>query len=223
MSKRITGILIIAAFLAFATTAHAASDYLFEGMMKKLFRGVVNTLTGWVEFPAQIAKGYNEGFMGGGNKKALGAACGILEGIWHSAGRTLSGVTDIIGFWAANPEDNVGVGIPLDGKYAWVEGEPYDMYDPNVNEAALVPVGKKLLRGAGNSLLGFLELPGQILKGISDGAVDLGIVRGLWYWYSREVSGLSDIATSLFPGPTDNMGVAFDEKWPWGAYDDIMR
>lgn len=223
MKIGLTAILIVVMLLSLAPAAHAASNYLFDGMMKKLYRGAVNTLTGWVEFPAQIIKGYNQGFRGDEGNKILGTICGVSDGIWHSVGRTLSGATDIIGFWAANPEDNIDIGIPLDADYAWVEGEPYDMFDPSFTDATLAPIARKLLRGAGNSLLGFLELPSQILKGVSEGAYDLGIGKGLWFWYSRQVSGLSDIITLLTPTPEENMGVAFEQKWPWGAYDETMR
>ncbi|GAJ02547.1 unnamed protein product, partial [marine sediment metagenome] len=44
-----------------------------------------------------------------------------------------------------------------------------------------------------------------------------GITKGLWYWCSREVSGISDIATWLFATPEDTAGVSFDEEWTWDA------
>ncbi len=218
MWKRSSVVLIVIFFLASVTTAHAASNSFTTGMGNKLRRGIVNTLTGWVEFPAQIIKGYNEGFKGDETNKLLGALCGICDGIGHSVGRTFSGITDLIGFWAADPEDSIGVGIPLDAEHAWEEGQPHDLCDPNITDAAIMPVGKKFLRGLGNGLLGFLELPGQIIKGISQGAYDAGIVKGFWYWYSREIWGLHDIVTAPFPNPKDTAGIAFDEEWPWDTF-----
>ena len=217
MRKTLVSLLAAVAILVSTAVGHAASDELMEGMVEKLWRGVVNTFTGWIEFPAQIIKGYNEGFMGDEDNKIVGAVVGIFDGIGHSAGRTLSGVTDIVGFWAASPGTNEGVGLPLDAEYAWEEGEPYDLFDPDFKEATVMPVGKKLIRGLGNGLLGIAEIPGQIVKGISEGAPDLGIVKGIWYFYSREVAGLSDIATIILPNPEDTKGLAFDEEYPWEA------
>ena len=224
MRKKLTVVLAVAIFAFSATASYAATgEELVEGMGKKLVRGVINTFTGWVEFPAQIIKGYNEGFMGDEDNKILGTIAGIFDGIGHSAGRTLSGLTDLVGFWAANPESNEGVGFPLDAEYAWEEGTPYNYFDPNFKDAALVPAGNKILRGAGNTFFGFVELPGQIVKGVANGAPDLGIIKGLWYWASREVYGLSELMTSLLPTPTDELGVAFDEKWPWTALTENVK
>lgn len=155
--------------------------------------------------------------MGSEDDKIGGAIVGIFDGIGHSAGRTLSGVTDIVGFWAASPRTNEGAGLPLDAEYAWEEGEPYDLFDPDFKEATVMPVGKKLIRGLSNGLLGIVEIPGQIMKGVSEGAPDLGIVKGIWYFYSREVAGLSDIVTIILPNPEDTKGLAFDEEYPWEA------
>lgn len=223
MKKILSALTIVSIVALSPISSHAASDELFQGMGEKLWRGIVNTLTGWVEFPAQIIKGYNEGFMGDEDNKIVGAFIGIFDGIGHSAGRTLSGVTDIVGFWAASPESNEGVGIPLDAEYAWEEGRPYDMFDPDFTEATLRPMGKKLLRGLSNGLLGFVEIPGQIIKGISERAPDLGIIKGIWYMYSREVNGLSDIVTVILPNPEDTKGLAFDEEYPWDALADKLE
>jgi putative exosortase-associated protein (TIGR04073 family) len=223
MRKQLLGLFVAAIFLLFSTTSHAASDELFSGMGEKLWRGIVNTFTGWIEFPAQIIKGYDEGFLGDEDNKIVGALAGIFDGIGHSAGRTLYGVADIVGFWAASPEDNEGVGISLDAEYAWEEGSPYDLFDPDFGEATIRPIGQKLFRGLSNGLLGFVELPGQILKGVSEGAPDLGIFKGLWYWYSREVAGLTDIGTIILPNPPDTKGLAFDEEYPWDAFVDAVE
>ena len=215
--KRLTSILVAVMFLAFATAAHADTGELVDSMGARIWRGAINTLTGWVELPAQIIKGYNEGFMGDENNKILGVVVGIFDGIGHSAGRTVSGLTDLIGFWAASPASNEGVGLPLDAEYAWEEGTPYDAFDPNLVDGAVKPIGRKLFRGLGNAFLGIAELPGQIVKGTSEGAVDLGIVKGLWYWLSREVYGFTDIWASILPNPADQVGIPFDEEYPWDA------
>lgn len=218
MCKRLFGFLMAAVLLVFTATAHAASEDVLDGMVKKLRRGVINTFTGWLEFPAQIVKGYNEGFGGDENNKFLGMVVGVFDGVGHSVGRTFSGITEVAGFWAANPKDNRNVGIPLDAEYAWEEGEPYDIFDPNFTDAALKPVVNKFFRGLSNGLFGFIELPKQIVKGALGVSPEFCIFKGLWYWYSREISGLSDIATAPFVNPEDTMGVAFDEEWPWEAH-----
>ena len=221
--RRLAGLFIALILLLSATMAHAASDGLVEGMIQKLWRGVVNTLTGWVEFPVQIVKGYNDGFMGEEDNKILGVVGGIFDGIGHSAGRTLSGIGDIAGFWAADAESNEGVGIRLDGEYAWDAGEPQDLFEPTFNESTVMPIGKKLVRGLTNGLLGFVELPGQIMKGVKEGAKDFGIVKGLWYWASREMAGLSDIATIIVPNPEETKGLAFEEEYPWDALNEGLK
>ena len=214
MCKRLFGILIVITFLSFTTTTHAASDDVLDGMAKKLKRGVINTFTGWMEFPIQIGKGFNEGFRGDEDNKLLGVIFGVFDGVGHSLGRTLSGVTEVAGFWAANPKDNKNIGIPLDAEYAWEDGKPYDIFDPNFTDATLTPTVNKLFRGVSNTLLGFMELPNQIGKGISEKSPHFSIVKGLWYWLSREISGISDIVTVPFANPEDTVGVSFDEEPP---------
>jgi putative exosortase-associated protein (TIGR04073 family) len=209
---------VIVVILAFTVNAYAAADRVLEGMIEKLKRGVTDTLTGWLEFPGQIGKGFHEGFRGDENNRLGGVTWGIVEGLCHSAGRTLSGVSDIVSFWAANPKDNKDIGVPLDAEYVWEEGKPYDMFDPNFTEAAIAPTVNKFLRGAGNTLFGFAEVPGQIIKGVRSKSPYLGPVKGLWFWLSREVSGISDLATCIFAGPEDTEGFAFDDEWPWEAF-----
>ena len=223
MRRGLVLFIVMVAMLALAHNAHASSGEYVDGAASKLIRGIVNVLTGWVELPAQIAKGYNEGFMGNENNKLVGSIAGIFDGVFHTAGRTLSGAGDIASFWAANPKDNEGVGFPLDAEYAWEKGTPYNAFDPNLEEGAVKPVGNKLLRGLGNTIFGFVEIPGQIAKGIKNGSPDLGIIKGVWYFCSREISGSMDLTTLLLPIPKDNKGMAFDEKWPWSALTDIKE
>ena len=220
MKKKIISILIVFMFFVCATNAHADSDNVFSGMGAKLWRGIVNTATGWIELPAQTMKGYKYGYLGNENHKVGGVLLGMLTGVVHATGRTLSGAFDIAGFWAADHPDNDGVGTPLDAEYAWEEGTPYNHFAPSYEEATLGPWSNKLLRGAGDSLGGFLEFPGQIMKGIKNKSYDLGIIKGLWYWYSRQVDGIANVSTFFLPNPPDTKGAAFDEKWPWSAFGD---
>lgn len=223
MKKRLICILAAISILLYGSAAHANTEELLSGIGKKLMRGVVNVFTGWVEIPAQTFKGYESGLNGDGKNKIGGAVVGIFTGVWHGAGRTISGMGDLAGFWAADPESNEGVGVPLDGKYAWEEGTPYNLSDPNFTEATLKPIGSKFVRGVANGVLGFAEVPGQIVKGAKEGAPDLGIIKGLWYWFSREVDGAYDIITCLLPNPKDTEALKFDEKWPWSALGDSFK
>ena len=216
--KKIAVLALVMAVAFSCSVVHAATEDVLEGMGKKLFRGVANVFTGWIELPAQTIKGFK-----GSDNKWAGTGVGILKGIGHSIGRTAWGVVEVAGFWTANPEDNEGMGIPLDAEYAWEEGEQYDCMDPDFYEAGLKPMGRKFLRGLGNGLFGVAELPGQIAKGMGEGSWDLGIIKGFWFWYSREVYGIADMATAIFPTPSDNPGYMFNREYPWDALVDAIE
>ncbi len=195
-----------------------ASD-IGEGMAKKATRGVVNLFTGIIEFPVQIMKGYNNGFDPIENEvgsKTVGTVLGFFRGIGHAGGRMSWGALELFGFWAANPIDNDGVGVPLDAELAWEDGEQYSIFEPNLGEG-IKPIGRKLGRGLANGFLGIAELPGQIKKGVDEDEIIKGTIRGFWYWMSRGVYGLGDIYSCIVPNPEDNPGHAFEEEWPWDA------
>ncbi|MBN1872322.1 MAG: hypothetical protein JW800_07095 [Candidatus Omnitrophica bacterium] len=221
--KKTLALMVVLVFLLSANLAYGASDNLWDGMVQKFWIGLVNTFTGWVELPAQTLKGYNDGFGGDESNKVIGVIGGVVEGLYHSVGRTVSGVADMTTFWAADPVDYEGVGIPLDAEYAWEEGEGYEYFSPDVSEATLKPMGNKLIRGLGNGLLGVIEIPGQIMKGAQEGAYDLGIVKGIWYFLSREAHGAKDFATFFLPNPSETKALAFDEEYPWEALTDRME
>jgi putative exosortase-associated protein (TIGR04073 family) len=191
-------------------TSSCKTEELVGGMGKKFVRGVTNVFTGWVEIPVQISKGYNKACFGG-------ACVGICTGVWHFVGRTASGFGDMAGFWAADPASNENVGIPLDAEYAWECGTHYNLMNPNFGTATMVPMGNKLVRGLNNACFGFLEVPGQLVKGMRAKACDGGSGKALWYWFSREMDGVYDVATFLLPNPKDTMRMKFDEQWPWTA------
>ncbi len=215
--------------LLFAVTAHAESEIAHDqegvlvSMKAKLARGIVNTFTGWMEFPYQIVKGFDEGFMGEEGNRLFGVVFGGMKGVTYALGRTASGIADTVFFWAASPRDNIYVGIPLDAEYAWEQGVSYDMFDPDFTEAAIRPMVNKLFRGAGNALFGFMEMPRQVKRSFSKGSWDMGISRGLWFWASREVSGIADIVTFPCANPEYNAGVPFDEDMPWEIFFERKR
>jgi len=208
-----------------ATSAFASAEEVVEGMGKKAVRGAVNIVSSPVEFPAQIIKGFQNGFEPIENafcSKTVGTVLGIFRGISHGAGRLGWGLLELAGFWTANPQDNEGVGIPLDAEYAWEEGVQYSIFEPSFEEG-IKPVGRKLARGVGNGFFGIVELPGQTLRGASEGNVFKGVLKGFWYWMSREAYGLGDIYTVLAPNPPDNPGVAFNGEWPWTVMSEEME
>ena len=177
-------------------------------------------VTGIVELPMQVYKGYDKGFGPIKNKpcsKTVGTILGIFRGFGHAAGRTSWGALELFGFWTANAPDNDGVGVPLDAKYSWQMGEQYSLFKPSLAEG-VQPIGRKLVRGLTNTFLGFTELLGQPLKGANEGRVVPGLAKGVWFWASRQFFyGFGNILTCLVPNPEDNPGYAFNGKWPWSA------
>lgn len=199
--------------------AHAETDSLGEGMKNKAIRGVVNGVTGIVELPVQTYKGFKNGVGFIKNKPAstaVGTILGFFRGGGHAFWRTAWGWMELVGFWTANAKDNDGVGIPLDAEYAWEWGEQYSIFKPSLKEG-VKPYGRKLVRGLADGFLGIAELPGQIVKGNKDGEIGKGALRGVWYWWSRELYGFGGILTCLVPNPADNPGVALNTDWPWSG------
>ena len=193
-----------------------------KGMANKFARGFVNALTGWIEWPMQTYKGYEHGvsFVNkgqGGWSKTVGVLKGlILSGPGYAIGRTGSGMVELGGFWTANRPDNAGIGSPLDDEFAWEEGKPYSMFEPSFEEG-VKPYGRKFVHGVTNGLLGWVEFPGQIVKGVREDKVGMGIVKCIWYPLSRTASGFGDAFTFLFPNPKDTCGYAWEDKWAWSA------
>ena len=208
--------LVLALFLI-APTTYASTANIPEGMGAKAIRGGINLVTGVVELPMQIYKGYTNGFKPISNtagSKTVGTILGFFRGMGHAGGRMVLGAWELYVFWTANPENNEVVGIPLDAQYAWEMGTQYNMFEPSFAEG-VKPIGRKLVHGLGNSLLGIAEVPAQTKKGISDGNALKGLGRGFWFWWSREMYGFGDIYTSLVPNPVDNPGYPFNSEWPW--------
>jgi hypothetical protein len=211
----------IAAMLLVITApgAMADADEVVDGMADRAVRGATNAVTGIVEFPMQIVKGYQNGvgfIENEAGSKTVGVVLGFFRGIGHAAGRTGYGFMELFGFWAVAPEDNEDIGVPLDAEYAWEEGEQYSLFKPTLGEG-IQPIPNKLLRGLGNGFLGIAELPGQILLGIDNGEVGTGIVKGIWFTLSRHMYGIGEAFGCLVPNPADTRGVTFDQEWPWDA------
>lgn len=215
--KRLGAILSVLGLTAIWT--HAATDNVVTGMKDKAISGGIDALTCIVELPMQTVKGYKNGvgfIKNDAASKTVGTVLGVFRGFSHTAARGAWGFTELFGFWSANPESNEGVGIPLDAQYAWEWGTQYSLFKPTLAEG-VKPIGRKLVRGLADGVLGIAELPGQTIKGIDDGNVGKGLCKGVWFWFSREVYGMGSIFTCIVANPVDNPGYAFEQKWAWSA------
>jgi putative exosortase-associated protein (TIGR04073 family) len=212
----------VAAILLLLTAPAAfAEEDLGVGMAERAIRGASNAFTGIVEIPMQIGKGvvHGVGFIENeAGSRTVGGVLGLFRGISHCAGRTTYGLLEFCSFWAAAPQTNKGVGVPLDSATAWQGGRRYSLFDPTFQEG-IVPVPKKLIRGIGNAVFGIVELPGQTVIGFEQGETFGGVVRGVWFTISRWIYGAYDTPTFLLPNPVDSRGVTFNQEWPWGAFD----
>jgi len=213
MVKRV--LLVLIAILFIASSVAYADSAVVDNINAKLHRGIQNTFLGWVELPYHMKKGIDEGFGGDENNKVAGIVTGTIKGALCATGRTISGLVDVLGFWALSPDDNEGIGLPLDSEVVWQEGTPYDLTDPSLEEAAFAPIGRKLLRGLTNGVFGVAEIPGQIAKGAREGAALEGIGKGIYNFFSRELSAAYDLATLISPTPKDAVGNHFDQEFPW--------
>ena len=222
MKKQLTTCLTVGC-MALAGAAFGAEQEqpkVVDGMAHKAVNGAINLVTGIVEWPMQTYKGYKNGLGVIKNKptdKTVGCVVGF---IWTGPGQTVSrmvwGGTELFGFWTANRPDNKGIGTPFDAKYAWEMGEKYSIFSPTFKEGVM-PIPRKLVGGLTDSLVGIVELPGQIIKGSQEGKMGTGIVKGVWFWWSREVYGFSGIMGCLFSNNPDNPGYKMDGAWAWSS------
>jgi hypothetical protein len=219
---RLVGVLlsiVMSVAVLLVADAQAETDTIVDAMVNKAVRGGINTVTGVVEWPMQTYKGYSNGVGFIDNRAgstAVGTVLGFFRGIGHAVGRTSYGLLELFGFWAASPQSNNGVGVPLDAEYAWEWGEQYSIFEPSLREG-LKPYGRKLVRGVANGFLGIAEVPGQMRTGSAEGNVALGAARGVWFWWSRTVYGFGEAVLFLAPNPDDTRGYPLREEWPWDA------
>ncbi|MDD5730248.1 MAG: hypothetical protein PHN57_03865 [Candidatus Omnitrophica bacterium] len=86
---------------------------------------------------------------------------------------------------------------------------------------------QKAKHGVINTLLGWLELPFQVIKGYKHGFGEegknklvggfLGIFRGIGHSIGRTASGVMQLATCLLPNHKDNngIGIPLDSQYAW--------
>jgi putative exosortase-associated protein (TIGR04073 family) len=79
-------------------TAFAAQD---TGalVVTKLFRGMVNAATGWMEVPKQMSLTWQE------SGPAVGASWGLIKGISYAIARSVAGGYEVATFLLPIPED----------------------------------------------------------------------------------------------------------------------
>jgi len=94
---------------------------------------------------------------------------------------------------------------------------------PNYFEAS-VEKGK---HGIINTFTGWLEVPGQVVKGLKNDSVNqkkndfegglLGLVRGILHGVGRTASGILQLVTFMLPNHSDNegVGVPLDTEYAW--------
>jgi putative exosortase-associated protein (TIGR04073 family) len=210
------------ALLGLAVTVSATEDNAFYGGVNKFTRGVVNVVTGWVEIPAQIYKGYQKGFetetmitlkSSPAASRSIGALNGFFRGIGHAAGRTVWGVAECATFWAKDPLDNRNMLFLVDGEYAWSKGEPKPFCCP-LPEDGLRKVGFRATRGLDDLFFGVSEIPCQTMvyweKYDSLTMKVLGPFDGLWLGTSRMFNGAFELGLCLLPSPEERLQIPYD-------------
>ncbi len=206
-------VLLILSCLVFSFSAYAEDSYVIKSV-DKAKQGFTNILTGWLEVPYQVVKGYKGGWGEKEKNKALGGFFGIFRGIFHSVGRTASGVYEVATFPLPNPKNNEGIGIPLDSKNVWEEGTQYSILNNGSQ-----PIGRKLQNGVINAVFGIFDFPGQIGKGFSQDKPVKGIAKAIVFPLGRIAFGVYETVTFFLPGDVDNYGYPLSEKYPWDSFD----
>ena len=91
--------LIIMTTCLFGGTAHADMQIQSGGAAKKLGRGLVNLITGWVEVPKRITETARE------KGTAAGLTWGLIRGIGYGFVRTAAGLYEVVTFPFPAPPD----------------------------------------------------------------------------------------------------------------------
>jgi hypothetical protein len=211
-------LIFLTALIFVGSNALAADGVIKDGMADKGTHGVVNALSGWTEIPLQTYKGYVRGIKLNPEKPALarstGTVLGFARGLNHAVGRTLLGVYQFTGFWAANHKDNEGVGVPLDGEYALDWGKPHGIPLKEQPKS----MGAKLKRGAADFAVSPVEIPYQMRFGKRT-RYRRGVRKGLWFGFSRLWSGTYDVLSFPLPSALETEGYAFDQVRPGQEID----
>ena len=204
-------IMVVISFCVYAAAGDQKPDY-FNSSVDKAKQGVTNILTGWLELPFQVYKGYKKGLKDG-DFKIIGGFFGIFRGALHGLGRTAAGTYQLATFPLPNPKDNQGVGVPLDGQYVWEEGDQY-----SIGADGTSVIGKKAIRGLSNTFFGIFDMPGQFIKGVENDRPLIGLGNSILYPLSRMISGVYDLGTVFLPNSGEDYGYPLEEEHPWDAF-----
>lgn len=191
-----------------------------ERMANKAVRGAVDLVTGIVELPMQIVKGYQNGFGPIKNEKAstaVGTVLGFFRGLGHTAGRITHGGRELFCFWSADQATNEGIGVPFDAERSWEKGEQYSLFKPTLKEG-VTPIGRKLTLGLANTFTGIVEVPMQIINAKeNDTSALTGAGKGIYYFVSRSIYGATDVFTLFFmvPNQEETYGYPYTALYPW--------
>ncbi|MFA5338269.1 MAG: hypothetical protein WC330_08040 [Candidatus Omnitrophota bacterium] len=204
-------VFILCLVLSFSASAE---DKYVSSSVEKAKQGFTNLITGWLEVPYQVVKGYKGGWGKKGKNKIVGGTFGVFRGAVHGVGRTASGAYELVTFALTNPKDNAGIGIPLDSRNVWEDGTQYSL----VNNG-FAPIGKKAKRGVINAALGIFDLPAQVGKGFSQDKPFKGLAKAIVYPLGRISSGVYDVVTFFLPNDVEGYGYPLSEKYPWDGFD----
>ena len=91
--------LMVAALCLIGGTAHAEMQMQSGGAAKKLGRGLVNLITGWVEVSKRITETARE------KGTAAGLTWGLIRGIGYGFVRTAAGLYEVVTFPFPAPPD----------------------------------------------------------------------------------------------------------------------
>ena len=199
----------------------AVEDSYVCGMTEKGAHGLASVVTGWVEFPMQIKKGYDRGVpsvAAPAASRSLSTLAGIGRGVTHTLGRTVWGAWELVTFWAPDHTSNADLLLLQDSAYAWQKGTMQPFACPGWRDG-FERLGLRLERGIDDFVGGFLEVPGQIKKADAAGNFWPGIPMGFYCMAARLVDGFGNIVLVGLPGPVDNLMVPFEEVKAWDAWD----
>ncbi|MCK9573731.1 MAG: hypothetical protein M0R20_04995, partial [Candidatus Omnitrophica bacterium] len=71
--------------LVFSFSASAEDKYV-SSSVEKAKQGFTNLITGWLEVPYQVVKGYKGGWGKKGKNKIVGGTFGVFRGVVHGVG-----------------------------------------------------------------------------------------------------------------------------------------
>jgi len=213
VKMRRVSVIVFLLCLVLSFSAYGEEKYV-KSSVEKAKQGFTNLITGWLELPYQVVKGYKHGFGHKGKNKILGGTLGIFRGVVYGVGRTADGAYEVVTFALPNPRNNEGVGIPLDSRNVWEEGSRY-----SVMHNGFGPVGRKVKRGVINSVFGIFELPAQIGKGFSQDKPIKGLAKAIVFPLGRISSGVYDVVTFFLPNDSEGFGFPLSEKHPWDGFD----